>query len=138
MSIIDRINHQHQTTTTETDQTKEIHTAMIDTKVETMIGTTTTNPRIGIAIEIDKTTVNDPSQEKIDAIQITAEEVHRDNDTTTAIDTPNTLDNERLHETIDNETTQETATIVATTLEIEVNRLINRQTIDEQQRTLCN
>ena len=108
---------------------------MIDTKVETMIETTTTNPRIGIAIEIDKTTVNDPSQEKIDA---TAAGVHQDNDTTTIIGTPNTLDNEHLQEITDNETTQETATIVAMTPEAEVNRLINRQAIDEQQHIQCN
>ena len=111
---------------------------MIDTKVETIIKATITNPKIGTDIEIDKTTVNDPSQEKIDAIQITAEGVHRDNDTTTIIDTPNTLDNERLQEITDNETTQETATIVAMTPEAEVNRLINRQAIDEQQHIQCN
>ena len=111
---------------------------MTDTKVETMIEATTTNPEIGITTEIEKTTVSDPSQEKIDAIQITAEEVHRDNDTTTTIDTPNTLDNEHHQEITDNETTQETATIVAMTPEAEVNRLINRQAIDEQQHIQCN
>ena len=106
---------------------------MTDTKVETMIEATTTNPEIGITTEIEKTTVSDPSQEKIDAIQITAEEVHRDNDTTTTIDTPNTLDDERHQETTDKETTQEAATTVTTSPETEVNRLINRQGTDEQQ-----
>ena len=67
---------------------------MNDTKVETIIKATITNPKIGTDIEIDKTTVNDPSQEKADTTTTLAEEVHRDNDTTTTIDTPNILDNE--------------------------------------------
>ena len=111
---------------------------MIYTKVETIIKTTITNPRIGIEIEIDRTTVNDLSQEKTAEIQIIVGEVHRDNDTTTTIVTQNTLDDEHHQETTDKETTQETATTVATIQEIEVNRPINRQTIDEQQPIQCN
>ena len=111
---------------------------MIDTKVETIIKTTVTDPEIGTDIEIDKTTVNDRSQEKADTTTILAEEVHRDNDTITTIDTPNILDNERRQETTDKEATQETATTVATIQEIEVNRPTNRQTTDEQQLIQCN
>ena len=101
-----------------------------------MIETTVANPEIGTGI--DKTIVNDLSQEKADTTTTLAEEVHRDNDTTTTIDTPSTLDNERLQETTDKETTQETATTVATARETEVNRLINRQATDEQQLIQCN
>ena len=109
---------------------------MIDTKVETIIETTVANPKIGT--EIDKISVNDLSQEKADTTTTLAEEVHRDNDTTTIIDTLNTLDDEHHQETTDKEATQETATTVATTQETEVNRLINRQATDEQQHTQCN
>ena len=111
---------------------------MIDTKVETITKTTITSPRIGIEIETNETTVNDLSQGKTAEIQITAEEVHRDNDTTTTIVTPNILDDEHHPEITDKETTQETATTVATTQETEVNRLINHQTTDEPMPTQCN
>ena len=114
----------------------EINTAMIDTKVETIIETTVANPKIGTGI--DKTTVNDLSQEKTAEILTTAEEVHRDNDTTTTIVILNTLDDEHHQETTDKEATQETATTVATIPETEVNRLINRQATDEQQHIQCN
>ena len=118
----------------------------IDTKLDTIHDqeTTMTNVLIvtdGIVIDKERHRMNEGTQ-AIDLVQA-IEEVYLDNDTTTTIGTPSTLEIEDHHETIDPlEIDQETATVATLATiarELEVNHLIvHRQITDDRLLIPCN